>query len=108
MCACTFGFNFSYSGSSELSELGDCSLVHMLTGWTPLVLPIKTKSFDEVWRSLVDVLPKWTRDDPCATEDQRKQKKCLVLAGFTSVMNRSQARFLSSSQIETIVSFQKM
>ena len=87
-----------------MSELGDCSLIHMLTGWTPLVMPVKTDSLDEVWSSLVDVLPMWKSDDPSATEEQRRKKKCLVLAGFTSVVNKSHSKPLSSTQAQIIVS----
>lgn len=94
---------FSYSGGNELSELGDCSLIHMLTGWTPLILPIKTDSIDDVWNSLVDVMPMWRRGDPDATDEQRKQKKCLVLAGFTSIMNKSCLKPFSPSQMQNLV-----
>ena len=98
----------SYFGGSEMSELGDCSVIHMLTGWTPLVFPVKTKSTDEIWNSLVDVLPLWKRDDPQATEDQKKQKKCLVLAGFTSIQNKRSSKPLSPSQTQAIVSVCKI
>ena len=86
-----------------MSELGDCSLIHLLTGWTPLMLPIKTYSLDEVWSTLVDGLPMWKRGDPYSTEDQRRKKKCLVLAGFTSAMNRPPTRPLPSTQAQAIV-----
>ena len=75
----------------------------MLMGWTPLILPIKMDSIDDVWNSLVDVMPVWRRDDPDATDEQKKQKKCLVLAGFTSIMNKSHLKPFSPSQMQNIV-----
>lgn len=96
-------FNFSYSGGSELSEFGDCSVIHMLTGWIPTLLPVKTDSLDELWDSLVDALPMWRRGDPYATEKQRRQNKCLVMTGFTSVVNKPQGRLVSASQAKNIV-----
>ena len=93
----------SYSGGSEMSELGDCSVIHMLTGWTPLVKSVKTDTIDEVWNSLAAIMPLWKRDDPQATEEQQKQKKCLVLAGFTSTLNKSSTKPISPSQTQIIV-----
>lgn len=86
-----------------MSELGDCSVIHMLTGWTPLIMSLKTDTIDEVWSSLADIMPKWKRDDPQATEDQRKQKKCIILAGFTSTLNKSGTKPIFPSQTQIIV-----
>ena len=31
----------SYKGGQEWSEYGDCSIIHMLTGWCPQSLPTR-------------------------------------------------------------------
>ena len=86
-----------------MSELGDCSVIHMFTGWTPLIKSLKTNTADEVWNCLSDIMPMWKRDSPLATEEQRKQKKCIVLAGFTSTLNKSSTKPISPSQTQIIV-----
>ena len=86
-----------------MSELGDCSVIHMFTGWTPLIKSLKTDTIDEVWNSLADIMPMWKRENPQATDEQRKQKKCIVLAGFTSTLNTSGTKPISPSQTQIIV-----
>ena len=86
-----------------MSELGDCSVIHMFTGWTPLIKSLKTNTTDEVWNCLSDIMPMWKRDNPLATEEQRKQKKCIVLAGFTSTLNKFSTKPISPSQTQIIV-----
>lgn len=86
-----------------MSELGDCSVIHMLTGWTPLIKSLKTDTIDEVWNSLADTMPMWKRDNPLATDEQRKQKKCILLAGFASSLNKSGTKPIPPSQTEIIV-----
>ena len=86
-----------------MSELGDCSVIHIFTGWTPLVKSIKTGTIDEVWESMADIMPMWKRDNPQVTEEQRKQRKCIVLAGFISTLNKSGTKPISPSQTQIIV-----
>ena len=70
----------SYTEGCPQDEFGDSSVIHMLTGWIPLTIPIlPSHSPLNTWEALCELLPMWKRPpeqdkesglDECLTEAQ--------------------------------------
>ncbi|XP_065057122.1 androglobin-like isoform X2 [Rhopilema esculentum] len=51
--------SLDYNGGYDFSEMGDSNMIHCLTGWLPEPIPLRYGHTAEIWKLLLDILPKW-------------------------------------------------
>lgn len=72
--------SLDYTGGSQSSEFGDCSIVQCLTGWIPEAIPLQHGHVNEVWELLKASLPEWKLplqewEKQLMAEQQEQEKK---------------------------------
>ncbi|XP_078322771.1 androglobin-like isoform X18 [Crassostrea virginica] len=72
--------SLDYTGGSQSSEFGDCSIVQCLTGWIPEAIPLQHGHINEVWELLKASLPEWKLplqewEKQLMAEQQEQEKK---------------------------------
>lgn len=72
--------SLDYTGGSQSSEFGDCSIVQSLTGWIPEAIPLQHGHVNEVWELLKSSLPEWKLplqewEKQLMAEQQEQEKK---------------------------------
>ncbi len=54
--------------------MGDCNIIHCLTGWLPEPIPLKYGHTEEIWNLLLEILPHWKLPPPPAQNAESKLK----------------------------------
>ena len=67
--------HYSYSGGCPYDEFGDSSVIHMLTGWTPQTISLKSCQPSDVWKILTGLLPLWVRREVDEEEETESSTK---------------------------------
>ncbi|XP_061176714.1 androglobin-like isoform X2 [Saccostrea echinata] len=72
--------SLDYTGGSQSSEFGDCSVIQCLMGWIPEAIPLQHGHIHEVWELLKASLPEWKLplqewEKQLMAEQQEQEKK---------------------------------
>lgn len=64
--------SLDYAGGNKASEFGDFTVVHALTGWLPEIIPLRCGQISEIWKLLLQVLPKWKLENTPPPEEKKQ------------------------------------
>ncbi|XP_068698412.1 androglobin-like isoform X1 [Montipora foliosa] len=64
--------SLDYAGGYNASEFGDFTVVHALTGWLPEIIPLRCGHISEIWKLLLQVLPRWKLENTPPPEEKKQ------------------------------------
>ncbi|XP_078372473.1 androglobin-like isoform X6 [Oculina patagonica] len=64
--------SLDYAGGYNASEFGDFTVVHALTGWLPEIIPLRCGNTVEIWKLLLQALPRWKLENTPPPEEKKQ------------------------------------
>lgn len=64
--------SLDYAGGYNACEFGDFTVVHALTGWMPEIIPLRCGHTGEIWKLLLQTLPRWKLENTPPPEEKKQ------------------------------------